>query len=99
MKAYQEPPGQRIEIVLGSPGSESATLELETPFGQFAANEILPGTSLGRQCLVAVDAIRHSVGRWRVPPGVSPRVHVIHRHIAANARPWAARNSRSGQCD
>jgi hypothetical protein len=79
MKAYLEPYRQWIESVLGCPESDSLTLELETPFGQFAAGEILSGASLDRQCRVAADALRHSVVRWELPPGISPRIGLIPR--------------------
>jgi hypothetical protein len=87
MKAYLEPHRQWIEAVLGCLEAESVTIELETTFRQFAAGMILSGASLDRQCLVAPDAIRHSAVRRQLPPGVSPRVQVIRRRIAANARP------------
>jgi hypothetical protein len=79
MKAYLEPHRQWIESVLGCPQSDSLTFELETPFGQFAAGEILSGASLDRQCRVAADALRHSVVRWELPPGASPRIGLIPR--------------------
>jgi hypothetical protein len=79
MKAYLEPYRQWIESVLECPESDSLTLELETPFGQFVAGEMLSGASLDRQCRVGADAIRHSVVRWELPPGVSPRIQAIPR--------------------
>jgi hypothetical protein len=79
MKAYLEPYRQWIESVLGCQKSDSLTLELETAFGQFAASEMLSGASLDRPCRVAADALRHSVVRWEVPPGASPRIALIPR--------------------
>jgi hypothetical protein len=79
MKAYLEPYRQWIESVLGCQESDSVTLELETAFGQLAAGEMLSGASLDRQCRAAADALRHSVVRWELPPGVSARIGLIPR--------------------
>jgi hypothetical protein len=67
MKAYLKPHRQWIESVLGCAESDPVTLELETPFGQFAAAEMLSGASPDRQCRVAADALRHSVVRCPCP--------------------------------
>ena len=78
MNAFIEPHRQWIECVLGCAASDSITFELELPFGHFAADETLKGVPLDRQCLFGADAVRPSLVRWELPPGVSPRIEMIH---------------------
>jgi hypothetical protein len=78
MNAFIEPHRQWIESVLGCATSDSLTFELELPFGHFAAEETLNGVPLDRQCLFGADTVRPTVVRWELPPGVSPRIELIH---------------------
>lgn len=78
MNAFIQPHRQWIESVLGCTTSDSLTFELELPFGHFAAEETLKGVSLDRQCLFGANAVRSAVLRWNLPPGVSPRIELIH---------------------
>jgi ATPase family protein associated with various cellular activities (AAA) len=78
MNAFIEPYRQWMECVLGCASSDSFTFELELPFGHFAAEEILRGVPLERQCLFGADAVRPAAIRWELPPGVSPRIGLIH---------------------
>jgi len=81
MNAFIEPHRQWIESVLGCATSDSLTFELELPFGHFAAEETLKGVPLDRQCLFAANAVRSAVARWELPPGVSPRIELIHSRV------------------
>ena len=72
MNAFIEPHRQWIESVLGCPTVDSVTFEVEVPFGQLVAEDILKGVTLDRQCLRGADTIRSEVLRWELPPGVSP---------------------------
>ena len=58
MNAFIEPHRQWIESVTGCSTSDSVTFEVEVPFGQLAAEDILKGVTLHRQCLLGADAIR-----------------------------------------
>jgi hypothetical protein len=77
MNAFMEPHRQWIEKALGCPVSESVTFELEVPFGQIVAEDLLHGTVLDRQCLVGADLLRPLTVRWEVPPTLSPRIQLI----------------------
>lgn len=74
MEAFIEPHRPWLESALGCPLSESVTFELEVAFGQLAAEDLLGGVPLDRQCLAGADALRPAVSRWAIPPGLSPRI-------------------------
>jgi len=74
MKAFIEPFHPWMEKVLGCSISNSAIFEVANLFGQLAAEDLLKGVALDRQCLLGADAIRPAVLRWELPPGVSPRI-------------------------
>jgi hypothetical protein len=74
MTAFLEPHRPWLESVLGCPLGETLTLEIELPFGQLAAESLLDGVRLDRGCLGGAATLRPAVGRWAVPPGVSPRI-------------------------
>ncbi|MFZ3278947.1 MAG: AAA family ATPase, partial [Candidatus Sulfotelmatobacter sp.] len=81
-----------IESVLGCPTSDSVTFEVEVPFGQLVAEDILEGVTLDRQCLLGADALRAEVLRWELPPGLSPRIELIYSHepnSPITAKRWA----------
>jgi hypothetical protein len=78
MNAFMEPHQQWIGTVLGCPFSESVTCELEVPFGQVVAEDLLKGTLLDRQCLFGAELLRPITVRWELPPGVSPRIQLTH---------------------
>ncbi|MGA7092257.1 MAG: hypothetical protein WBX12_16395, partial [Candidatus Acidiferrales bacterium] len=80
MNAFIEPHRQWIESVLGCSTSDSVTFEVEVPFGQLVAEDILKGVTLDRQCLLGADALRAEVLRWELPPGLSPRIELVHSH-------------------
>jgi hypothetical protein len=76
MEAFMEPYRSWIESVAGCATAETLTLELEFPFTQLAAEDLLEGVVLDRQCLQAAGAMRSIVSRWQLPPGVSPRIEM-----------------------
>jgi hypothetical protein len=78
MNAFVEQHREWIETVIGCPWSESATFEMDVPFGQLVAEDLLKGVALDRQCLSGADAVRASTVRWELPPGLSPRIELIH---------------------
>lgn len=80
MNAFIEPHRQWVESVLRCPTSDSVTFEVEVPFGQLVAEDILKGVTLDRQCLLGADAIRAEVLRWELPPGLSPRIELVYSH-------------------
>jgi hypothetical protein len=84
MSAFIEPHRQWIECVLGCAASDSITFELELPFGHFAADETLKGVPLDRQCLFGADEVRPLAVRWKTPPGISPRIELIHSREAGS---------------
>ncbi len=84
MSAFIEPHRQWIECVLGCAASDSITFELELPFGHFAADETLKGVPLDRQCLFGADEVRPMAVRWETPPGISPRIELIHSREAGS---------------
>jgi hypothetical protein len=92
MNAFIEPHRQWIESVLGSSTSDSVTFEVEVPFGQLVAEDILKGVTLDRQCLLGADALRAEVLRWELPPGLSPRIELVYsheQHSPITAKRWA----------
>ncbi len=92
MNAFIEPHQQWIKSVLGCSTSDSVTFEVEVPFGQLAAEDILKGVVLDRQCLAGADAIRPDVLRWELPPGLSPRIELVYsheQHSPITAKRWA----------
>lgn len=92
MNAFIEPHRQWIESVLGCSTSDSVTFEVEVPFGQLVAEDILKGVTLDRQCLLGADALRAEVLRWELPPGLSPRIELVHsheQHSPITAKRWA----------
>ena len=66
-----------LESVLGCPLGETLTFEIELPFGQLAAESLLDGVRLDRGCLGGAATLRPAVGRWAVPPGVSPEKRTV----------------------
>ena len=78
MNAFIEPHRQWIESVLGCTTSDSLTFEIDLPFGQFAAEQVLQGVPLDRQRLFGADEVRSVAVRWEIPPGVSPRIGLVH---------------------
>jgi hypothetical protein len=92
MNAFIEPHRHWIESVTGCPTSDSVTFEVEVPFGQLAAEDILKGVTLDRQCLLGADAIRSDVLRWETPPGLSARIELVYsheQHSPITAKRWA----------
>jgi hypothetical protein len=92
MNAFIEPHRQWIESAIGCATSDSVTFDVEVPFGQLVAQDILKGTPLDHQCLLGGDAIRPQVLRWELPPGLSPRLELIYSHEQSSlitARRWA----------
>jgi len=92
MNAFIEPHRHWIESVTGCPTSDSVTFEVEVPFGQFVAEDVLKSVTLDRQCLLGADAIRRDVLRWELPPGLSPRIELIYsheQHSPITAKRWA----------
>lgn len=92
MNAFIEPHRQWIESVLGCSTSDSVTFEVEVPFGQLVAEDILKGVTLDRQCLLGADALRAEVLRWELPPGLSPRIELVYsheQHSPITAKRWA----------
>jgi hypothetical protein len=82
--AFIEPHRQWIENVLGCVASDSLTFEIELPFGHFAAEQTLKGVPLDRQCLFGADEVRPVAVRWETPPGISPRIELIHSREAGS---------------
>lgn len=78
MNAFVEQHRQWIESVIGCPWSESIMFEADVPFGQVVAEDLLKGVALDRQCLFGADAVRPFTVRWELPPGISPRIELIH---------------------
>lgn len=92
MNAFIEPHRQWIESVTGCSTSDSVTFEVEVPFGQLAAEDILKGVTLDRQCLLGADTIRSEVLRWETPPGLSARIELVYsheQHSPITAKRWA----------
>lgn len=92
MNAFIEPHRQWIESVLGCSTADSVTFEVEVPFGQLVAEDILKGVTLDRQCLSGADTIRAEVLRWELPPGLSPRIELVYSHeqdSPITAKRWA----------
>jgi hypothetical protein len=92
MNAFIEPHRQWIENVLGCSTSDSITFEVEVPFGELVAEDILQGVTLDRQCLLGADALRAEVLRWELPPGLSPRIELVYSHEQQSpitAKRWA----------
>lgn len=92
MEAFIAPYREWIESVLGCPWAETLTLEIEAPFGQLAAEDLLEGVFLDRQCLALAEALRPAVSRWAIPP-VSPRITLSpgrnrEAPMAARALAW-----------
>jgi hypothetical protein len=89
MRAGLEPYRAWVESVIGCPLTQAIIFELEVPFGQFAAETILAGVPLDRQCLAGAAALRPLVERMALPPATSPRIMLEpsrNRH-AASATP------------
>jgi hypothetical protein len=78
MNAFVEQHRRWIESVIGCPWSESVTFEVDVPFGQLVAEDLLKDVALDRQCLFGADAVRPFTVRWELPPGASPRIELIH---------------------
>ena len=78
MNAFLEPHRKWMDHVLGCNSSESVIFELAVPFGQLAAERVLEAVVLDRQCLPGVDSLSPAVTRWEIPPGISPRIGLIH---------------------
>jgi hypothetical protein len=74
MTAFLEPHRLWLESVLGCPLGEALTLEIQLPFGELAAESLLEGVRLDRGCLDGAATLRPAIGRWALPPGVSPRI-------------------------
>jgi len=92
MNAFIEPHRQWIESVLGCSTSDSVTFEVEVPFGQLVAEDVLKGVTLDRQCLLGADALRAEVLRWELPSGLSPRIELVYsheQHSPITAKRWA----------
>jgi hypothetical protein len=71
--------------------SDSVILELEVPFGQVAAEDILSGATLHQQALSRAAALRPFVSRWEFPSGVAPRISLTHsRDLDSAERCWRA---------
>ncbi len=81
MEAFLEPDRPWIESTVGCRRSEALTLELNFPFGEIVASELLAGVPLNPQSLAASGACRSLVERWALPPGRSPRLEL---HTARN---------------
>jgi len=84
MNAFIEPHRQWIENVLGCAASDSLTFEIDLPFGHFAAEQTLKGVPLDRQCLFGADEVLPLAVHWETPPGISPRIELIHSREAGS---------------
>jgi ATPase family associated with various cellular activities (AAA) len=92
MNAFIAPHRHWMESVLGCPMPESLAFEVEVPFGQLVAEDILKGVVLDRQCLLGADPVRAEVLRWELPPELSPRIDLIYsheQHSPITAKRWA----------
>jgi hypothetical protein len=92
MNAFIDPHRQWVESVTGCPTSDSVTFEVEVPFGQLVAEDVLKDVTLDRQCLLGADTIRGEVLRWEIPPGLSPRIELVYsheQHSPITAKRWA----------
>ena len=92
MEAFIAPYREWFESVVGCPWAETLTLEIEGNFGQLAAEDLLQGVTLDRQCLALAEALRPAVARWTIPP-VSPRIGLApgrdrEAPMAARALAW-----------
>ncbi|MGH7428668.1 MAG: AAA family ATPase, partial [Candidatus Methylomirabilaceae bacterium] len=92
MEAFIAPYREWFESVLGCPWAETLTLEIEGNFGKLAAEDLLQGVALDRQCLALAETLRPAVIRWAIPP-VSPRISLAPGRdrdapMAARALAW-----------
>jgi hypothetical protein len=76
MASFVEPFRPWIENILECALDETLTLEVHAPLGELAAEDLLAGAVLDRDCVRAGDGLRPHVSRWAVPPGVSPRIEL-----------------------
>ena len=81
MRSFLEPHCGWIENVLGCTMSQSVTFEVDIPFGQFAAQNVLDGVSLDRRCLPAASVLGPMISKWEIPENISPRIELSLSHV------------------